>query len=227
MHIVDSSGKLVCKLENINELVLHDVDETQYREMAETCYELCLGVIPTHSMPSTMLTAKVARQRGVRILYGGEGADEAFLGYPCYLNILEGENQSSDYSQISLFFAELANFDTTLDEWNSLLDRQSIFRNLSANERSVKLASLLDYFVQCRSVGFFASDIGVANFGIEGRSIFARRLVASVGLSSHPRVLLSGGIGKSILVDLYRAVLEVCQRQRLDLLVIQMKCTSS
>ena len=59
--------------------------------------------------------------------------------------------------------------------------------------------------MQCRSVGFFASDIGVANFGIEGRSIFARRSVASVGLSSNPRVLLSGRVDKSILVDLYRA----------------------
>ena len=50
-----------------------------------------------HSIPSSYIVAKNAQSDGNFILYGGEGADEIFLGYECYrdLNNKSSENKKT------------------------------------------------------------------------------------------------------------------------------------
>lgn len=182
------------------------VQKEDYLETAIRCVELCAGVIPTHSMPSTMLLGKYAKTQGTRILYGGEGADEAFLGYSCYLELLNGTKQQSDYTGIEKNLEEFAGASKTFSDMVTHIENSGALDGLRPLERRTKIFSILDFFFQCRSVGFYSSDIGLSDFGIEGRSLFARRSIASYGFASNPSRLASKRKLKAPLHSEYQAL---------------------
>ena len=72
-----------------------------YKQSLLRSIEILSSPINTHSIPSSYIVARNSQLDNNLILYGGEGADEIFLGYECYRNL---NNQFSDYNGITKKF---------------------------------------------------------------------------------------------------------------------------
>ena len=84
------------KYENKN--ISHKVIECNldsYKQSLLRSIDILSSPVNTHSIPSSYIVARNSQNDDNLILYGGEGADEIFLGYECYRNL---NNQFSDYN---------------------------------------------------------------------------------------------------------------------------------
>jgi len=172
-----------------------------YFYYAKECLKVTAGVIPTHSMPSSMFLADKMKQEGIRTFYSGEGADECFLGYQTYDDQYNLRNNHSVYSKVIDEFKEISGFNKAKD--NALeVCSTNLSDRFSQKELGIKASSFMDFFAQCRSVGFFSSDIGMSHYGLEGRTIFARRDIVKLALGAPPSILLKPS-PKTLLKELY------------------------
>ena len=122
------------------------------------------------------------------MFYTGEGADELFLGYNCYIN-----NESSDYNKIVDNFNSLDNlYDSVsssfinkylIEQKNSFYDSPKI-KILSMKERNLLTESYLDYTIQLPNVGLISTDTVNSDLGIECRTPFTRIPLLKLGLST-------------------------------------------
>lgn len=161
-----------------------NVSINDYARSAVRCIEMMAGVMPTHSMASMHVLGRSLQERGFEILYGGDGADELFLGYPCY------HNEQTLYSNTrDVGFAYDRSVTDQLDHM--------------ANNR-LKLLSMYDYFFQCGSCQFLSADIAFADCGIEYRTPFARRPVAASAFGIANKLLLNNPLGKGPLVSFFK-----------------------
>ena len=202
------SGEISKKC-NIRNHTLIKPKVLDYKESLVRCIRLLAGPITTHSFASSMLIAEKARQFKSRIIYGGEGADELFLGYKCYsdlFNTFEGEiNLKSDYTKYTGQNYSL-NIQNELEK-NLVVNNAKFLEKMPKKEAYIKSCALVDYNFQLSSVGFFANDISFSDYGIEARSVFARSEVLRLALSTPTKFLIenenSTCIEKKCLHDLF------------------------
>lgn len=167
-------------------------------------YALCRSInilsspVNTHSIPSSYLVASRAQQDGNLILYGGEGADEIFLGYDCYMN---SDINSSVYNGLNNNYS----FDKDLDKRvinskteeyirdfkSKINDYLSNFEILDKREVIIKTESFTDIFIQLNSVGLLSTDTINSDLGIECRTPFVRRELLKFGISSPVEKLIN------------------------------------
>ena len=164
-----------------------DVTVQRYAESALRCIDLMAGVMPTHSMASMHYLGKKVRESGFTVLYGGDGADELLLGYPYYQqpSAVAYSDVLSDNHSLSYDSVYASQFDL-----------------LSDNE--TKRQSLYDYFFQCGSCQFASADIAISDSGVEYRTPFGRKPVASSSFGLPADVLLKGQLGKAPLVKFFK-----------------------
>jgi len=179
----------------------YNMSSEEYLHYAFECVKVSASPIPTHSMPSSMFLADKMRDEGIRHFYSGEGADELFLGYGTYLDNKNVDKYHSVYSKVIDEFREISNFDKVRKEALNIC-KNNLPVDLVEKELQLKVSSFMDFFIQCRSVGFYASDIGMSVYGMEGRTSFARRNIASLALSLPSEILLEPS-PKQLLKDLY------------------------
>ena len=74
-----------------------DCSLESYTSRLKNSIEILSSPINTHSIPSASLVVEAAQKNGNIIIYGGEGADESFLGYETYKL---KNNKFSDYNRI-------------------------------------------------------------------------------------------------------------------------------
>lgn len=167
------------------------VTPSEYEKASRRCYKLCAGVMPTHSMASTYLTAKIAsaaNNGSVRVLYSGEGADELFMGYPWYASH-PGLSDWSPYNN------DLAHKNLSVQErldyigWTKILQLTER-EGYTKFDEHLKINSILDFFGQCKHTGFFASDLAGLDNSVEFRTVFGRRNLVAKAISLHPEELL-------------------------------------
>ena len=72
------------------------------------------------------------------------------------------------------------------------------------NESYIKASAWLDYHFQLSCVGFYSNDISFSDLGIEGRSIFARRELITLALSTPVKFLLNHSKDKLCLEELFK-----------------------
>lgn len=84
-----------------NDVKVLQVDAKKYASEVKRCYSFIESPILTHSMVSYSIMCDNLKQNGYKVLFTGEGADELFGGYECYLGRYEGDNTFSNYSGIS------------------------------------------------------------------------------------------------------------------------------
>ena len=105
-------------------------------------------------------------------MYGGEGADELFLGYKTYLDIYanpEREKLSSDYSKVTTTIDSIS---IESEMQNRLTEDLILYSNrfedlgMNRSEATVKANGLLDYKYQLPMVGLTASDTVIADCGV-------------------------------------------------------------
>ena len=140
------------------------------------CYQLLSGPLPTHSFASSWLLGRDVSSYRYRVLLGGEGADETFMGYSTYLD----KSRYCDDQLLSIYSARDRNINQ-LNDFDSVLDVTSMnvlqsFQNHSNNDNSLfqKVASIIDTCFQLPSVGYLSSDLALSDHGIEGRTPFSR-----------------------------------------------------
>ena len=123
------------------------------------CIRLLAGPINTHSFASSMVIASEAKKNNARVIYGGEGADELFLGYKCYGDMIsefKGEIElSSIYSKtLNDKFSKETEFELNRD----LCFYYKNFKEYMSSKEHIKTSALVDYYYQLSSVGFLAND---------------------------------------------------------------------
>lgn len=178
-----------CKIKN-HYLIKPSV--LDYKSSLQRCIRLISGPITTHSFASSMILASNAKKYSNRIIYGGEGADELFLGYKCYSQLLnlpqKKINLKSDYSRS---YGNL--FDNNIQSHLEInLERfyKGFLEYFDSRDAYIKASALVDYNFQLSSVGFFANDITFSDYGIEARSVFARSDILRLAISTPIKFLI-------------------------------------
>ena len=191
---------------NVEEHILFKPSIDDYLNSLLRCQKLLAGPVNTHSFPSSMLIARKAKELKCRIIYGGEGADELFLGYPCYSKLFLDFNGELDVRSDYTSRDELSS-SSNLDGLmlNELKNAYDIYNSLfTSQEAYVKASAWVDYHFQLSSVGYFANDLALSDLGIEGRSVFARSEIIKLGLATPVDFLLHENKNKFCLHDLFK-----------------------
>ncbi len=167
---------LNCNIENYHKSLLNSVD-------------ILSSPINTHSIPSASIVAESARKLGNKIIYGGEGADEIFLGYGAY-----SENKESPYNSIQQHFKKNQDLHKRVREGEiehyifsfriKVKEFLESFPTISSNDLNIKIESFTDTFIQLNNVGLLSTDSVNSNLGIECRTPFTRKELVKFGLSS-------------------------------------------
>ena len=183
---------------NINNELLNIIkcDLQSYQKSLIDSIDILSSPINTHSMPSASLVAQLARNFGNSIIYGGEGADEIFLGYGAYLKDIQ-----SPYNSIQNNFTKFPNLHRRVSEGdiqiyiNSFrLKVEELLKNHFPQENKdlkVKIESFADTFIQLNSVGLLSTDSVNSNLGIECRTPFTRKEIVKFGLSTPTKKLIN------------------------------------
>lgn len=198
--VAKNSPNLIKKLTNENVLKHELIECTQegYLISLKESIDILSSPITTHSIPSSYLVAKEARKSGSLVLYGGEGADEIFLGYGCYAN---SKFSDSEYNKINNFFK--TNIELRKKVVNGITQQyivkkkrelEKFFSSIlkdNSYEKFIKIESFIDTFIQLSSVGLISTDTINSNIGIECRTPFTRKDILTLGLSSPIKNLIN------------------------------------
>ena len=84
--------------------LVRNVDRDSYYESYLQTLKLCCSPIPSHDFASANLLYEMLEPGS--ILYGGDGADELFLGYKYYQNCVRSEYTMSVRNNFKLSFYE-------------------------------------------------------------------------------------------------------------------------
>lgn len=180
------------------------------------------GLMPTHSLVSMAMLTRRVSERGLRVLIGGDGADELFGGYGAYADIdievlATCEQSPSPYSGLSALPQSLAGepgWEREYDE--SRAARRDQWRHALATyahlpdpeERGFSAMLHLDSGIQLESVGLTSSDRMSMLNSVESRSPFVhpRILRLALNLPMRARCATDGAApmrGKHILKQLF------------------------
>lgn len=195
--------------------ILSRPSKDNYLEALLRCQKILAGPVNTHSFPSSMLIAHEGKSNNCRIIYGGEGADELFLGYPCYKN-LNFENRL----KIKSLYTRHNNNSLKSDYFENIMlnEMQKVFNFLKSfipeKESYIKASAWLDYHFQLSCVGFYSNDISFSDLGIEGRSIFARRELITLALSTPVKFLINKTTDKLCLEELFKSKFKISPQSK-------------
>ena len=197
---VSANAPSLCEQINLNNQMI-DVSMESYKSNLLRCIKLLAAPIHSHSLASTrVLTSTVNSKENREVIYGGEGADELFVGYPVYLNMSLNQNNivESPYSRVVnniVSNPELTNeFDYRMA--NDLVKIQDILTTFGEDKFSaIKRANcVIDYMYQLPMVGLIATDTITADTGLEGRTPYVRNGLARIILNSPLRYCLGNSV---------------------------------
>ena len=176
-----------------------EVDASSYSAEIQRCQRVCGSPLLSHSFVGQSLQSSFVHSAGCRVMFGGDGGDELFGGYPCYLDrrSLNGGFSPSDYTGHSG-----SEFDFPGDEPNVL--RQELanawdvsfgaYRHIEdPEERIVQAMMFCDFAFQLPSVGMRGTDLMSMMWSVETRSPFLRKPVIQFALNLPARVKSNPG----------------------------------
>ena len=165
-----------------------------FKEALISSIDILSAPINTHSIPSSYLVAKNAKEDKNIILYGGEGADELFLGYSCYF---DSRKQSVYNAMNSNFKFNIDLIERVQNGYNQIYINKFRFKvaeylkdYLTGDELNIKVESFVDSFIQLNNVGLLSTDTINSDHGIECRTPFVRKPLIKYALSNPVRNLL-------------------------------------
>ena len=168
-----------------------DCSLESYTSRLKNSIEILSSPINTHSIPSASLVVEAAQKNGNIIIYGGEGADESFLGYETYKL---KNNKYSDYNRIcnSCNFSQdaLERVKNSFIESHIIKFKEEVrsflssFKKLNESEINLKVESFTDTFIQLNNVGLLSADTVNSDLGIECRTPFTRKKILEIALST-------------------------------------------
>ncbi|MFT6069508.1 MAG: asparagine synthase (glutamine-hydrolyzing) [Bacteriovoracaceae bacterium] len=167
--------------------ILNVNKEIYASEINRSISVLCSPLL-SHSFIGQNLQSAYVSMMGCKALFGGEGADELFGGYECYLEPqLFSDTCPSLYSGFFKPEIELFDHDTYMLEselskgWKSCLEAYSF---LDDKKTQVLHAQMLcDLTMQVSNVAMRGADLMSLIWGLETRSIFMRKPVIEFALN--------------------------------------------
>ena len=209
--VAEQASALLRKIQDSNftsDHFLELCDEATYYKYLVRSIDLLSSPINTHSMPSSSQISFEASSKGNKVLYGGEGADEIFLGYGCYRNFA----QTSIYNKKIEDNFKNINFDSLNDKYEVEDSIHSYAKEIKSklsqyiNDQdllNLKTQSFVDTFIQLNNVGLLGSDTINSDHGIECRTPFVRKNLLEFGLSSPVNKLVSNTKMKIPLTNMF------------------------
>jgi asparagine synthetase B (glutamine-hydrolysing) len=165
------------------------VDQAAYSSEIERCQRVCGSPLLSHSFAGQAIQSAFVRAAGCRVLFGGEGGDELFGGYPCYL---EKRNSNGRFSpslytthndpKIEFIADDPTDIQNDLSEaWRRSLEA---YKNIQDRKTQVLQAMMYcDLAYQLPSVCLRAADLMSMMWSVEARSAFLRRPIVSFMLN--------------------------------------------
>jgi len=164
------------------------VDPAAYAAEIWRCQQVCGAPLHSHSFVGQALQSAVVRHSGCRILFGGDGADELFGGYPAYLESTpaNGRFSPSPYTTHEVPRVEFwEDAPHKLQEdlakaWASALEAYGTIEEPQARTRLAMM--YCDARYQLPEVGLRGADLMSMMWSIETRSVYLRRPIVEFAL---------------------------------------------
>jgi asparagine synthetase B (glutamine-hydrolysing) len=175
-----------------SEQLIKNINESEYYNSYLECLKLCCSPIPAHDFASANILYKVLKPGS--IIYGGEAADELFLGYNYYQNCIKSEYAMSVRNTYKLSFGEeiQEDYDYAFDFFLSC--------GYDTKDAHIKSCSFVDYFHSVPNSTFQSTDLIGSNNGIECRTPFSRKDIIILALNSPVHLIQ----GKKPLNDIFK-----------------------
>ena len=165
-----------------------DVTVEQYTARINASMGVLGSPLLSHSFIGQNIQSEFVNACGCRALFGGEGADELFGGYECYLN--PEEDSTTNPSPYSGFIdgelqkvppASEGYFEMLSAEWQRSLDAYKFIPK--QRERTLLSQMLLDLSLQVANVGLRGADLMSMMWSVETRSVFVRKPIIQFALN--------------------------------------------
>ena len=165
-----------------------DVDLAAYSAEIERCQKACGSPLFSHSFVGQSIQSAYVRSKGNRVLFGGEGADELFGGYACYLSNRSVNSRfcPSPYTnykpELSFVEDNSTLIQTELEEaWQFSIQA---YQHLQDPEEQASQAMMYcDLAYQLPSVGMRGADLMSMMWSVETRSVFLRKPIVQFALN--------------------------------------------
>jgi asparagine synthase (glutamine-hydrolysing) len=156
------------------------VDPESFAVAFDNCYKATCTPLPTHSFVSQSIMSKVVRENGVKVLIGGDGADELFGGYEFYKK-LGSHHDMPDYNPSA--YSGFIDYGVKFDNWKpislvqTLRDRWGKYSGYyqfekDPRERMLQTVLYSDSVIQLESAGIRSADAMSLVNSVESRCFY-------------------------------------------------------
>jgi asparagine synthase (glutamine-hydrolysing) len=166
-----------------------DVDAPAYGAEIPRAQAACGSPLPSHSFVAQALQSARVRERGARVLFGGEGGDEAFGGYSAYLNANNPDSLYSPSPYSGCFASKLkfaADSPERIENDLQAAWRQSLeaYSHVSEPSQRAALATMYcDTAYQLPPVCLRGADLMSMRWSVEARTVLVRRPILEFALN--------------------------------------------
>ena len=177
------------------------VDQAAYSAAISPCQQTCGSPILSHSFVPQSLQSAHVHSLNCRVLFGGDGADEIFGGYDCYLKTVGSKRRFSPspyggYQESEVCFEGDAPqvLQRELEgAWSHALEA---YRHVEdPEERASQAVLFCDAAYQLPSVTLHGGDLMTSMWAVELRSVFLRKEVVRFALNLPLRAKVDRSLG--------------------------------
>ena len=168
---------------NYKKLKIIDMNVKKYFKNLKVAFKKYNSLLSTHDLPGRCVTYSYFKKKRIKVIFGGDGADEIFGGYGKYLKVFNRKNFDkkiiSPYSinkniKSVEFFAIHKLFREAYAKYRTFLNRK---------ESIIQSNLFMDYFAQSVSVHNVSNDVLCGENSIEMRSLFLNKDIIKFALN--------------------------------------------